>query len=262
LAVFFPGPFAVQWGTEGSRNFFLPTGFNEVTNLDLDFTLASPPASREPGRNEIENRVVNLSDAQQTTYTHDPDVQLMLRVKAGDQAAYSQLVAQYKDRLIVVFTHMLHDQDTAEDLAQEVFLRVYRSKDRYMPSAKFSTWLFRIANNLASNHRRNRGRRKEVPLDVRDSGTLSNRPEEQLLAEKSGMMPTRQADKRELQDVVRQALGTLNERQRLAVMLHKFEGMSYADIGQAMEMSVTAVKSLLSRARENLREALEQHVKR
>ncbi len=191
--------------------------------------------------------MVNLSDAQPTTYAHDPDVQLMMRVKDGDQEAYAQLINNYRDRLIGVFTHLLHDQDMAEDLAQDVFLRIYRSRDRYQPTAKFSTWLFRIANNLASNTRRNRGRRKEVPLEVRDTGPISNRPEEQILAEKSGMMPTRQVDKRELQDVVRQALATLNERQRMAVMLHKFEGMSYADIGHAMELTVTAVKSLLSR---------------
>jgi RNA polymerase sigma-70 factor (ECF subfamily) len=229
--------------------------------MDLSFTLANPEAGRQTGRNEIEICVVNLSDAHQATYTHDPDVQLMLRVKEGDQQALSQLVANYQDRLIGVFAHMLHDQHMAEDMAQEVFMRVYRSRERYQPTAKFSTWLFRIANNLASNSRRNQGRRKEVPLEVRDTGMLSDRPEEQLLAEKSGMMPTRQADKRELQSVVRQALATLNDRQRMAVMLHKFEGMTYADIGQAMEMTVTAVKSLLSRARENLREALEQHVR-
>ena len=205
--------------------------------------------------------MVDLSDGNQAAYTHDPDVQLMLRVKAGDQAAYAQIVQTYQDRLIGVFSHMLHDQDMAEDLAQEVFLKIYRARERYQPTAKFSTWLFRIANNLASNTRRNRGRRKEVPLDVRDTGPLSNRPEEQILAEKSGMMPAQQAAKRELQDVVREALSTLNERQRLAVMLHKFEGMSYSDIGVAMEMTVPAVKSLLSRARENLRDVLEQHIR-
>lgn len=231
-----------------------------MTSQGLSPSLADLPISAA-GLKKIENCVVNLSDAQKTTYTHDPDVQLMLRVKEGDQEAFAQLVATYKDRLIGVFSHLLHDHDVAEDLAQEVFLRVYRSRDRYQATAKFSTWLFRIANNLASNTRRNRGRRKEVPLELRDSGMMSDRPEEQLLAEKSGMMPTRQVAKRELQDVVRTALTTLNERQRMAVMLHKFEGMSYADIGQAMEMTVPAVKSLLSRARENLREALEQHVR-
>ncbi len=191
--------------------------------------------------------MVNLSDGQQTTYTHDPDVQLMLRVKGGDQEAFAQLMTAYQDRLIGVFAHMLHDQELAEDLAQDVFMRVYRSRERYQPTAKFSTWLFRIANNLASNTRRNRGRRKEVPLEVRDTGPLGARPEEQLLADESGMIPTRQAAKREMQEIVRQALETLNARQRMAVLLHKFEGMSYADIGQAMEMSVPAVKSLLSR---------------
>ena len=205
--------------------------------------------------------MVNLSDAHNTTYVHDPDVQLMLRVKNGDEAAFTQLVTAYQDRLIGVFSHVLHDQETAEDLAQETFLRVYRSRDRYQPTAKFSTWLFRIANNLASNSRRSRGRRKEVPLEVRDSGPLGARPEEQLIADKSGLMPTRLAARQELQDVVRQALESLNERQRLAVLLHKFEGMCYADIGQAMDLTVPAVKSLLSRARENLREVLQHHVR-
>lgn len=232
-----------------------------MTNPSLSLPQADLPATSAAGPNQNENCVVNVTDSQKTTYTHDPDVQLMLRVQEGDQDAFAQLVAAYKDRLIGVFSHLLHDQDVAEDLAQEVFLRVYRSRERYQPTAKFSTWLFRIANNLASNTRRNRGRRKEVPLELRDSGILGNRPEEQLLAEKSGMMPTRQVAKRELQDVVRQAITTLNERQRMAVMLHKFEGMSYADIGQAMEMTVPAVKSLLSRARENLRDVLQQHIR-
>ncbi len=120
--------------------------------------------------------MVNLSDDQQTTYTHDPDVQLMLRVKEGDQEAFTNLVKTYEDRLIGVFAHMLHDEELAEDLAQEVFMRVYRSRERYQPTAKFSTWLFRIANNLASNTRRNRGRRKEVPLEVRDTGPLVPAP--------------------------------------------------------------------------------------
>lgn len=233
-----------------------------MTNWNPATALAKGEPCDTSGRNEIGNRVVNLSDAHQTTYTHDPDVQLMLRVKGGDIAAYEQLVKNYRDRLIGIFTHLLHDQDMAEDLAQDVFVKIYQSRERYQPTAKFSTWLYRIANNLASNTRRNRGRRKEVPLEVRDTGPISSRPEEQMLAEKSGMMPTRQVDKRELQDIVRQALATLNERQRMAVMLHKFEGMSYADISQAMELTVTAVKSLLSRARENLREFLEHHVRK
>jgi RNA polymerase sigma-70 factor, ECF subfamily len=194
-------------------------------------------------------------------YVHDPDVQLMLRVKDGDEAAFTELVLAYQDRLIGIFCHMLDDPEQAEDLAQDVFLRIYRARNGYQPTAKFSTWLFRIANNLASNIRRSKGRRREVPLSVRDSGPLGARPEENIIADKSGMMPSRLFARSEMQAVVQEALNTLSDRQRMALLLHKFEGMSYADIGDAMDMSAAAVKSLLSRARENLRLKLEPHVK-
>src|SRR5580765_7911031 len=138
----------------------------------------------------------------------------MLRAKDGDQAAFTRLVANYQDRLVGVFAHMLQSKDAAEDLAQEVFLRIYRARHGYQPTAKFSTWLFRIANNLANNLRRDTGRRKEVMLNVNDSGPLGPRPGERLIAEKSGLMPTRQFDKNEMCSMVQAALGTLNEKQR------------------------------------------------
>jgi RNA polymerase sigma-70 factor, ECF subfamily len=191
----------------------------------------------------------------------DPDVRLMLRAKAGDQTAFNQLVTTYQDRLVGVLTHLLQDQDAAEDLAQEVFFRIYRARHGYEPTAKFSTWMFRIANNLASNLRRDTGRRRETVLNVSDSGPLGPRPGERLLADKSGMMPTRQADKSEMRAVVQLALSSLSEDQRLAVLLHKFEEMSYADIAVTLDKSPAAVKSLLSRARDNLREKLEPYVK-
>lgn len=200
-------------------------------------------------------------EAVEPSYVHDPDVQLMLRVQQGDEEAFARLVEAYQDRLIGIFYHLLRDETSAEDLAQDVFLRVYRARKTYQPTAKFSTWLFRIANNLASNSRRSQGRRREIPLSLRDSGPLGCRPEERLLADKSGLMPTRQLARTELQEVVRAALDELNERQRMAVLLHKFEGMSYADIAAAMDLSTPAVKSLLSRARESLRAKLENHVK-
>ncbi len=203
---------------------------------------------------------VVTTEIMNSPYLRDPDVQLMLRAKAGDEGAFTELVAAYQDRIVGIFCHLLGNQEAAEDLAQEVFLRIYRSRDKYEPKAKFSTWLFRIANNLASNSRRNKGRRREVALNPQDSGPLGMRPEEQLLMEKSGMMPSRQIGLKETQAVVRQALETLNERQQMAVLLHKFEGMSYADIGAAMKLSEAAVKSLLSRARENLRVQLEKHI--
>lgn len=201
------------------------------------------------------------SSASDSAYIRDPDVQLMLRVRKGDEEAFAQLVANYQDRIIGIFSHLLQDQEAAEDLAQDVFLRIYRIRHNYEPTAKFSTWLFRIANNLASNSRRSKGRRKEVPLKASESGPFGTRPEERLVAEKSAFMPARQLDKSEMQTVVRAALETLNERQRAAVLLHKFEGMSYADIADSLEMTPAAVKSLLSRARDTLREKLEAYMK-
>ena len=163
------------------------------------------------------------SDTNQIPHLRDPDVQLMLRVKQGDDDAFTQLVTAYQDRLIGIFSHVLEQREQAEDLAQDVFLRVYRARHGYEPTARFSTWLFRIANNLASNSRRSKVRRKEVALSIRDSGPLGPRPEEKLVAEKSALMPTRQFDKRELRSIVRDALETLNERQKMALLLHKFE---------------------------------------
>jgi RNA polymerase sigma-70 factor (ECF subfamily) len=191
----------------------------------------------------------------------DPDVRLMLRAKQGDQAAFTQLVTNYQDRLVGVLAHMLQNKEAAEDLAQEVFLRIYRARHGYEPTAKFSTWLFRIANNLANNLRRDSGRRKEIVLNVNDSGPLGPRPGERMMADKSGLMPTRQFDKIEMCSMVQAALATLNEKQRMAVLLHKFEEMSYTDIAAALDMTPAAVKSLLSRARDNLREKLEPYVK-
>lgn len=195
------------------------------------------------------------------SYLRDPDVALMMRVKAGDEAAFAKLVSSYQDRLISVFYHLVRDRTQAEDLAQETFLRVYRARLGYEPKAKFSTWLFHIAHNLASNKRRDRGRRREVDLNPSDSGPLGSRPEEQILKDKSALMPTRQAAKSELQAVVQEALSELNERQQMAVLLNKFEGMSYADIAVTMELTPAAVKSLLSRARETLRGKLESYVR-
>jgi RNA polymerase sigma-70 factor (ECF subfamily) len=184
----------------------------------------------------------------------------MLRVRDDDEAAFGELVEAYQNRLIGIFTHVLHDSAAAEDLAQEAFLRVYRARHRYQPTAKFATWLFRIANNLATNRLRSLSRRKEVSLKGTDSGQKSLRSLEQLAMEKSALMPTRQLDKQEMREVVRQSLDTLNDRQRVALLLNKFEHMSYADIAASMDLSVQAVKSLLTRARENLRLQLEPYL--
>jgi RNA polymerase sigma-70 factor (ECF subfamily) len=193
-------------------------------------------------------------------FQRDPDVRLMLRAKKGDDGAFTQLVTTYQDRLVGVLTHLVSDRQGAEDLAQEVFLKIYKSRHGYEPTAKFSTYLFRIANNLASNRRRDRGRKREVNLPGSESGPLGAPPAEQVLAESSSLMPTRRFDRTEIQSVVQDALESLNDNQRMAVLLNKFEEMSYIDIAATLDLSVAAVKSLLSRARENLRVKLEPYV--
>jgi RNA polymerase sigma-70 factor, ECF subfamily len=203
---------------------------------------------------------VTSSDSQSNAWLRDPDVQRMLRVRDGDDSAFPELVENYQDRLIGIFSHMLRDKQAAEDLAQDVFLRVYRARKRYTPTAKFSTWLFRIANNLASNKLRSAARRREITLKASESGPLGARPEEQLISDKSSLMPMRVFDKEEMAEIVRSALDTLNERQKMAVLLNKFEHMSYVDIAAAMDLSVQAVKSLLSRARGQLRAQLEPYL--
>jgi len=190
----------------------------------------------------------------------DPDVRLMLQVRDDDAAAFEELVVRYQGRLVAVLGHLVGSRDQAEDLTQEVFLRVYRARKRYEAGAKFATWLFTIANNVASNALRRRSRRREITLQPRDSGPMGARPLDEMLQASSGQMPARQLDNAEARDIVRLAIGALNERQRMAVLLNKFEGMCYADIAGIMELSPEAVKSLLFRARVNLREVLEPYI--
>lgn len=190
----------------------------------------------------------------------DPDVRLMLRVRdADDQAAFAELVDRFRHRLVAVMHHLVGSPDEAEDLAQEAFLRVYRTRRKYTPKAKFATWLFTIANNLALNALRDRRRRPQVPLDGRDSGPLGPRPAEHLVAG-TDRPPTDRMQEAELAAVVRRALDGLNDRQRMAVVLNKFEDMGYAEIAAVMGLTGKAVKSLLSRARGNLREALQPYI--
>ena len=202
--------------------------------------------------------MVSESSAQRQAL-RDPDVRLMLEVREDSAGAFEELMLRYQSRLVMVLEHLVGNRDQAEDLTQEVFLRVYRGRKRYFPGAKFSTWLFTIANNVASNALRSRSRRREVTLQSRDSGPMGANPMEAMVQASSGQMPTRQLDKAEMRDIVQMALGALNERQRMAVLLSKFEEMSYADIAESMELSPQAIKSLLSRARINLRDVLQPY---
>jgi RNA polymerase sigma-70 factor, ECF subfamily len=189
----------------------------------------------------------------------DPDIRLMLQVRDDDNGAFEMLVERFQHRLVAVMHHVVGNAEEAEDLAQEVFLRVYRARKKYSPRSKFSTWLFTIANNLALNCLRSRQRKPVVPLNVHDSGPLGPRPAEQLVHDRGGG-PTHRLQQEELAAIIRQALEGLNERQRVAVVLNKFEDMNYAEVAEVMGLTTKAVKSLLSRARENLRVALSGYV--
>jgi RNA polymerase sigma-70 factor (ECF subfamily) len=205
---------------------------------------------------------LSISESTAERYTlADPDVRLMLLVRENDAHAFEELMVRYQNRVMSLLAHMIGQRDLAEDLTQEVFLRVYRARKRYVPGAKFSTWLFTIAGNVASNALRTRARRREVNLAPRVNESSPQSLEAVALAA-SGLMPTRQLDKAELCAAVQQAVSTLSDRQRMAVLLAKFENFSYADIGQVMDMSPQAVKSLLSRARCNLRESLQPYLDR
>lgn len=202
---------------------------------------------------------LTVSDSTAERYQQvDPEVRLMLRVRDGDVRAFEELVRRYQNRLLTLLQHLTASREQAEDLAQEVFLRLFRARKRYQAGARFCTFLFTIANNVASNAMRKQSRRREVQLEPPGNG--SSIPLEQMAVARSGFMPARQLDKAERAAFVRAAINQLSERQRMALLLCKFEGLSYAEIAQIMGLSEKAVKSLLARARHNLRVALEPYM--
>jgi RNA polymerase sigma-70 factor (ECF subfamily) len=190
----------------------------------------------------------------------DPDVKLMLQVRDDVPGAFEVLVERYQDRLLGVMSHLIGGgPEQAEDLTQDVFLRIYRARKGYRPRAKFSTWLFTIANNAALNHLRSKGRNPTVGFgDGGDSQAL--RPTEDSVPSPEGT-PSTQMRQAELSEVVRGALATLGEDQKMAILLNKFEEMNYAEIAEVMGKTEAAVKSLLARARMNLRDRLEPYLR-
>ena len=184
----------------------------------------------------------------------------MLRVKEDDALAFEQLIFAYQGRLLRVLRHIVGSDSVAEDLVQDVFLRVWRARKSYQPTAKFSTWVFHIANNVASNSLRDRKRRKEFQVNSGDPGISATLSLDQMAMASTGTMPTRALDAVERAEIVRTAVEALNDRQRMALLLCKFEGLSYQEIANTMDLSVQAVKSLLSRARVNLKALLEPYI--
>jgi RNA polymerase sigma-70 factor (ECF subfamily) len=180
------------------------------------------------------------------------DVQLMLDVKAGDEQSFELLLRKYRTPLVNFLYRMVRNTAAAEDLAQEVFLRVYRARQEYAPSAKFTTWMFRIATNLALNSvRDNRHRQMEISIDQ----TGDNGEDEQPAMEVPDRTPTVEQElvARSRAELIMKAIHALPEKQRAAVLLHKFQEMDYDEIARVLECSESALKSLLFRAYETLR---------
>jgi RNA polymerase sigma-70 factor (ECF subfamily) len=186
------------------------------------------------------------------------DAAIMLELRAGNMAGFDYLIQKYRKPIIHFMYRMVHNQAVAEELAQEVFLRVFRSRETYRAEARFSTWLYRIATNLGVNHARDTRHERAastVYLDEPDSETgttpdvADSTPdiEEKLL-------------RRERLNAIRQHVLALPERQRMAVLMHKYEGMDYKQIGDVLKLSESATKSLLFRAYQTLREKLKSFI--
>ncbi len=190
------------------------------------------------------------------TRTSDPDVELMLRVQGDEPGAFSELIDLYWGRLFGRFFKQFGDRQEAEDLAQDVFLRVYRNRKRYRPQAKFTTWFYHIARNVARNAMRTRRRRHVTPL-AWFSGQEELISFDQVCDVEA--VPSSFLEEAELASVVRRAVSELKGRQRRAVEL-QCQDHSYAEIADALQMTPKAAKSLLYRARNELRESLQVFV--
>ena len=188
----------------------------------------------------------------------DPDAALMLRVKQGDTSAFAQLVDKYKQPVLNVAARMLRDLTEAEDIAQNVFLQVHKSAHRYQVSSRFSTWLFTIVRNLCLNEIRRRSRHPADSLEA-PHPEQEDQPLHQF-EDKAAAAPGESALLGELDEKIAQALAALPENQRLALALCKQEELSYEEIAEVLDCSLSATKSLIHRGRETLKEKLKPYL--
>jgi RNA polymerase sigma-70 factor (ECF subfamily) len=203
-----------------------------------------PPDSPQPETDEdAEKRALN-----------DRDVGLMLRVREGDNEAFELLVELHQSAVIGTVAKMLGGASEAEDIAQQVFIRIWKSAKRYQPQAKFTTWMFTITRNLVFNETRRRKRKPTVSVEEREEES------HQQVEDVHSTTPDQDVLHSELERAVDDAIQALPDKQRLAVVLRRYEEMPYDEIGRVLSMSVPAVKSLLFRARTQLKESLEKYL--
>jgi len=227
-----------------------PSVEDGVSDDMATFVLDRPSFGAPASQVEVEARPAAADPAS--------DAAVMLRAAAGDEAAFNYLVQRYHRPMINFLYRMVHSQAIAEELAQDVFLRVYRARESYRADAKFTTWLYRIATNVAVNHARDTKHERaaqNVYLDVPDveTGTTPDVADDEPTVEQRMLRDERMAR-------IRQHVMALPERQRMAVLMHKYQGMDYRQIGEVLKLSESATKSLLFRAYQTLREKLREFV--
>jgi len=186
------------------------------------------------------------------------DAEVMLELRSGNMAAFDVLLAKYRKPIVHFMFRMVHNQAVAEELAQEVFLRVYRSRETYRAEARFSTWVYRIATNLGVNHARDTRHERNASTIYLDQPDMETGTKPDVADD----TPTIEADmlRSERMNAIRQYVLALPERQKTAVLMHKYEGMDYKQIGEVLKLSESATKSLLFRAYQTLREKLKDFV--
>lgn len=189
----------------------------------------------------------------QADFKDDPGVALMLAWQGGDEGAFDELVSQYSGRVYSLLTRFLGHHPSREDFVQEVFLRVVRARDRYEPTAKFTTWLYRIVFNLSVNETQRASGRYPLSLDQPNGDGEPGRIE---IEDTRDPDPTAAMQSSDVIHAVRRAIAALPENQRMAVVLAKFDDMSYLEIAKVLDSSEKAIKSLIHRARETLRTEL------
>ncbi len=179
---------------------------------------------------------------------------LMQRIAAGEHEAFRALIERHQDLVVGTVAKMLGNASEAEDISQQVFLRIWKSAKRYKPTAKFTTYLFTITRNLVFNEARRRKRRKEVSSNEIEANS------HQEISDADEYRPDRELERQELIKMVNNAIKDLPEQQRMAVVLRRYEQMPYEEIAEVLGISLSAVKSLLFRARASLRESLESYL--
>jgi RNA polymerase sigma-70 factor (ECF subfamily) len=236
--------------------------------ISPEFNETAQPESEDGVMDDMATLAINprLLENLQAAETHHTagefgqmdDATIMLELRTGNMAGFDFLIQKYRKPIIHFMYRMVHNQAVAEELAQEVFLRVYRSRETYRAEARFSTWLYRIATNLGVNYARdNRHERmaSTVYLDETDTETGTT-------PDVADTTPSAEANllRRERLNAIRDHVMALPERQRMAVLMHKYEGMDYKQIGDVLKLSESATKSLLFRAYQTLRDKLKAFI--